>query len=53
MKTIHHDKSLVGLADEYHVLAQLAERGIVGALTLGYTKGIDILAHNFTNWSGS
>lgn len=33
-------------AGEYHVLAQLAERGIVGALTLSHTKGIDILAHN-------
>lgn len=40
------DKSLIGLAGEYHVLAQLAERGIVGALTLGHTKGIDILATN-------
>ena len=46
MKTTHDDKSLVGLAGEYHVLAQLAERGIMGALTLGHTKGIDILAHN-------
>ncbi len=24
----------------------LAERGIVGALTLGHRKGVDILAHN-------
>lgn len=40
------DKSLIGLAGEYHVLAQLAERGIVGALTLGHTKGIDILLTN-------
>lgn len=40
------DKSLVGLAGEYHVLAQLAERGIVGALTLGHTKGVDILVAN-------
>ena len=40
------DKNLVALAGEYHVLAELAERGIVGALTLGHTKGIDILAHN-------
>lgn len=37
------DKSLVGLAGEYHVLAQLPERGLVGALTLGHTKGVDIL----------
>jgi hypothetical protein len=40
------DKTLTGLAGEYHVLAQLAERGIVGALTLGATKSVDILAHN-------
>ena len=40
------DKSLVGLAGEYHVLAQLAERGYVGALTLGHTKGVDILVTN-------
>jgi hypothetical protein len=40
------DKNLVALAGEYHVLAQLAERGIVGALTLGHTKSVDILAHN-------
>jgi hypothetical protein len=40
------DKSLVGLAGEYHVLAQLAERGLVGALTLGHTKGVDILVTN-------
>jgi hypothetical protein len=46
MKKIRDDKSLVGLAGEFHVLAQLAERGIVGALTLGHTKGVDILAHN-------
>jgi hypothetical protein len=38
-------KTLTGLAGEYHVLAQLAERGIVGALTLGSTKSVDILAH--------
>jgi hypothetical protein len=40
------DKALVGLAGEYHVLAQLAERGYVGALTLGHTKGVDILVTN-------
>lgn len=46
MKSKRDDKNLIALAGEYHVLAQLAERGIVGALTLGHTKGIDILAHN-------
>jgi hypothetical protein len=33
----------IGLAGEYYVLAQLAQRGLVGALTLGHTKGVDIL----------
>ena len=46
MKPKRDDKNLIALAGEYHVLAQLAERGILGALTLGHTKGIDILAHN-------
>ena len=45
------DKSLVGLAGEYHVLAQLAERGLVGALTLSHTKGVDILVANPANGS--
>lgn len=40
------DRALVGLAGEYHVLAQLAQRGYVGALTLGHTKGVDILVTN-------
>lgn len=44
-----YDKSLIGLAGEYHVLAQLAERGLVGALTLGHTKGVDILVANPIN----
>lgn len=34
----------VGMAGEYYVLAQLAHRGLLGALTLGTTKGVDILA---------
>lgn len=37
------DKSQVGLSGEFYVLAQLAHRGLVGTLTLGNTKGIDIL----------
>lgn len=37
MKKERSDKSLVGLAGEYHVLAQFAERGIVGAL-----KGVSL-----------
>lgn len=40
------DKALTGLAGEFHVLAQLAERGLVGALTLGHTKGVDIVVTN-------
>ncbi len=46
VKKTPSDKSLVGLAGEFHVLAQLAERGITGALTLGNTKRVDILVHN-------
>jgi len=38
--------TLTGLAGEYYVLAQLAVRSIVGALTLGTSKGVDILASN-------
>ena len=37
------DTAMVGLAGEYYVLAQLAHRGLVGTLTLGNTKGVDIL----------
>ena len=40
------DKSQVGLSGEFYVLAQLAHRGLVGTLTLGNTKGIDILVTN-------
>lgn len=34
----------IGLAGEYHVLAQLAQRGFVGALTLSNTKAVDNLS---------
>lgn len=37
------EKTQIGLAGEYYVLAQLAQRGFVGALTLGHTKEVDIL----------
>ena len=37
------EKAQIGLAGEYYVLAQLAQRGFVGSLTLSNTKGIDIL----------
>jgi len=36
------DHTQIGLAGEYYVLAQLAHRGLVGALTLSNTKGVDI-----------
>lgn len=45
-KSGQRSKTLTGLAGEYHVLSQLAERGIETALTLGTTKSVDILAHN-------
>lgn len=37
------DKVLTGLAGEYYVLAQLAERGFTAALTLGNSKNVDII----------
>jgi len=40
------DKSQIGLTGEFYVLAQLAQRGLIGTLTLGNTKGIDILVTN-------
>ena len=40
------DKSLIGLAGEYYVLAQLAQRNMIGTMTLSNTKGIDILVAN-------
>ena len=40
------NKNQVGLAGEYYVLAQLSARGLIGTLTLGNTKGVDILVTN-------
>ena len=40
------DKTQIGLAGEYYVLAQLTARGLIATLTLGNTKGIDILVTN-------
>jgi len=37
------DNVQIALAGEYHVLAQLAQRGLIGSLTLSNTKGVDIL----------
>lgn len=38
------DRNLKSLAGEFAVLSQLALRGIDANLTLGHTKGVDILA---------
>lgn len=40
------DKAQTGMAGEFHVLAQLTQRGLVASLTLGNTKGVDILVSN-------
>ena len=40
------DKNLIGLAGEFYTLAQLTHRGLVASLTLGHTKGVDILVTN-------
>jgi len=44
--TMKSDKAATGLAGEYYVLAQLAHRGLVGAMTLSHTKAVDILVTN-------
>jgi hypothetical protein len=38
----------IGIAGEFYVLAQLAQRNFVAALTLANTKGVDILVSNAT-----
>lgn len=40
------DKTQIGLAGEYYVLAQLTARGMIATLTLSNTKGVDILVTN-------
>ena len=40
------DKTQIGLTGEYYVLAQLSARGFIATLTLGNTKGVDILVTN-------
>jgi hypothetical protein len=40
------DKNQIGLAGEYYVLAQLTAQGLIATLTLGHTKGIDIIVTN-------
>jgi hypothetical protein len=40
------DKSQIGIAGEFYVLAQLTHRGFIATLTLGNTKGVDILVTN-------
>lgn len=40
------DHTQIGLTGEFYVLAQLMQRGHVATLTLGNTKGVDILVSN-------
>ena len=40
------DKNQVGLSGEFYALAQLTARGMIATLTLGNTKGVDILVTN-------
>lgn len=40
------DKSQIGLAGEFYTLGQLTHRGYAATLTLGNTKGVDILVTN-------
>lgn len=40
------DTARIGLAGEFYVLAQLAQRGYVATLTLGNTKQVDIVVYN-------
>jgi hypothetical protein len=42
----HMDNSQTGLAGEFYTLAQLTQRGCIATLTLGNTKGVDILVTN-------
>ena len=43
------DNTQKGLAGEFYVLAQLTSRGFNASLTLGNTKGVDILVMNNNN----
>jgi hypothetical protein len=40
------DSTNIGLAGEFYVLAQLAQRGLVASFTLANTKAVDILVFN-------
>ena len=40
------DKSQIGLAGEFYTLGQLTQRGYLATMTLGNTKGVDILVTN-------
>ena len=40
------EKNLIGLAGEFYTLAKLTHHGLVASLTLGNTKGVDILVSN-------
>ena len=45
-KTSRLSTSLVGIAGEYFIRAELSRRGYVASITLRNTRGIDILASN-------
>jgi len=40
------DSTQIGLTGEFYTLAQLMQHGLVATLTLGNTKGVDILVSN-------
>ena len=46
---MRRDNTKTGLVGEFYVLAQLNARGLIGTLTLGHTKGVDILVRNPEN----
>lgn len=46
MRCHQMDSTNIGIAGEFYVLAQLAQRGLVASFTLANTKGIDIIVIN-------
>jgi hypothetical protein len=44
--TMKLNSTTVGLSGEFYVLAQLNSRGLIATLTLGHTKGVDVLVKN-------
>jgi hypothetical protein len=45
-KKLNLENTLVGVAGEYYVAAELTTRGFVAAITLRNSRGIDIIASN-------